>query len=45
MLPTLPPPLHLTVTELGGEEWVEALVLDRERLRQQLLEAGFEPCC
>lgn len=26
-------------------EWVEALVLDRERLRQQLLDAGFEPCC
>jgi hypothetical protein len=26
-------------------EWVEALVLDRECLRQQLLEAGLEPCC
>ena len=26
-------------------EWVEALVLDRERLRQQLRDAGLDPCC
>ncbi len=30
---------------VGMREWVEALVLDRERLRQQLLQAGLEPCC
>jgi hypothetical protein len=39
-------------SEGGGEgaaeptrEWVEQLLLDRERLRRQLREAGLEPCC
>jgi len=29
----------------GLREWVETLVLERERLRQQLREAGLDPCC
>jgi len=31
--------------QTGLREWVETLVLDRERLRQQLREAGLDPCC
>jgi hypothetical protein len=26
-------------------EWVEMLVVDRERLRQQLRDVGIVPCC